>query len=577
MEPLPKRRSKTSLDNEDVPLVSVMMHLDVCAFIMSFIAHIDRLHLVRSALTLIKGHPREVFIHLSRVRVRPSGMKIEPVNAVRHITVPGSSLESALQMYPAVEDLRVYADYQFDFTGLPYHALKILRVQDDEYDGDVSELCLRFPELEHVSIPCNTDEHLEYICSLSGLKELVLSGLIIDNNVNELNTLMVLEDLQLVKCSLVTQTGVCLKFSHLQAFTVSGCEALILDDFLHELTLKRLTKLKLEGVYNKDFPTILDVSKLSSLVELSLQHVVVHNLLRITSLRRLEILQLVGIRIERGLKVDLRQFPTLKRVCAISSGPTSWIAQLPNAVRHLSMSGNQLGTTSFEDVTSIESLHLLDVGETSAHVSPGRTMRGLRVFACPRSFNPADIVGFDKLQLLDISVQGAHVDLSTLGDLPVLKKLQVRIRRLDESIFQVDFLRNARRLEVLILKHLKIESIEPLRMLTQIVELDIAFTRVSDLSPISGLSKMKRLDIHETKVKDVSPLLGLTRLEFLRLPSRVNCVMVRDASPGLPLLIHEHLFEDTKGLQNRPCIEPEEWRAFQSPPRFWDIFCDDGD
>ncbi|NOY50796.1 MAG: leucine-rich repeat domain-containing protein [Chlorobi bacterium] len=61
-----------------------------------------------------------------------------------------------------------------------------------------------------------------------------------------------------------------------------------------------------------------------------------------------------------------------------------------------------------------------------------------------------------------------------------------------------------------------IKSLEPLRMLYRLEELDVSGCDISDLSPLGGLNNLKNININKTKVQSVKALKPLGRLEVLR-------------------------------------------------------------
>jgi len=58
-----------------------------------------------------------------------------------------------------------------------------------------------------------------------------------------------------------------------------------------------------------------------------------------------------------------------------------------------------------------------------------------------------------------------------------------------------------------------IKSLEPLRMLHRLEELDIQHTSISDLAPLSGLVNLEKLNLNNTKVSSLEPLSSLYSLQ----------------------------------------------------------------
>jgi hypothetical protein len=62
-----------------------------------------------------------------------------------------------------------------------------------------------------------------------------------------------------------------------------------------------------------------------------------------------------------------------------------------------------------------------------------------------------------------------------------------------------------------------IRTLEPLKMLINLKELDAPSSKVSDLSPLSDLIDLQNINLKRTQVTDINPLRGLTSLEVLNI------------------------------------------------------------
>ncbi|MFN4257182.1 MAG: leucine-rich repeat domain-containing protein, partial [Saprospiraceae bacterium] len=88
-------------------------------------------------------------------------------------------------------------------------------------------------------------------------------------------------------------------------------------------------------------------------------------------------------------------------------------------------------------------------------------------------------------------------------------------------------------LQILILRgNQNIESLEPIKRLTNLWQLDIPYTSIGDLSPVREFENLEVLKCQHTPVKDLLPLKNLKRLRKLNL-----CfTQVEDLSPILHLM-----------------------------------------
>ncbi|MCH7726301.1 MAG: hypothetical protein IH991_07460 [Planctomycetes bacterium] len=55
----------------------------------------------------------------------------------------------------------------------------------------------------------------------------------------------------------------------------------------------------------------------------------------------------------------------------------------------------------------------------------------------------------------------------------------------------------------------KVEDLEPLRELTQLLAVDLRDTKISDLTPLRELTQLQELYLGGTRVSDLSPLVGI--------------------------------------------------------------------
>ena len=157
------------------------------------------------------------------------------------------------------------------------------------------------------------------------------------------------------------------------------------------------------------------------------------------------------------------------------------------------------------------------------------------------------------VDLVNVSV----TDLAPLAELPRLRVLRLEYtnphRRPISMPFDLEPLRGAQRLEVLVLPRTAIDDLEPLRALPALRELDVSFTRVVDLSPLASITSLIRIGLRATRVFSIAPLAGLNALQDLD----VAHTAVNDLSPlhGLAQLARLDVDETPIDQQQRKALK----------------------
>ncbi len=96
-----------------------------------------------------------------------------------------------------------------------------------------------------------------------------------------------------------------------------------------------------------------------------------------------------------------------------------------------------------------------------------------------------------------------------------------------------------------------IKSLEPLRMLYRLEELDVSGCNISDLSPLGGLNNLKAININKTKVQSVEALKSLGRLEVLRCEN----TGLTDLSPLEHCFKLANVYADNSNIDTRTALQ----------------------
>lgn len=110
-------------------------------------------------------------------------------------------------------------------------------------------------------------------------------------------------------------------------------------------------------------------------------------------------------------------------------------------------------------------------------------------------------------------------DLTPLASLPRLRELRLTHTNPHRSPgglpVELDPLASIETLEVLVLPHLPLRDLSPLRGLVRLRLLDLAFTPIDTVEDLVGLHALRQLRLRATRVHDLEPLRGLERLAQL--------------------------------------------------------------
>jgi len=145
-----------------------------------------------------------------------------------------------------------------------------------------------------------------------------------------------------------------------------------------------------------------------------------------------------------------------------------------------------------------------------------QNLRALNKLTCTENYNLRDLEplrGLGGIQELNVSDTDI-LDLSPLSTLPNLKKLNISftlVRRFEPmgqalarleylfmsgcKIYDLEGLKAAKELQVLVADNSSVESIEPLGFLPKLRELNVANTRINTIKPLQNVKSLEVVDI----------------------------------------------------------------------------------
>ncbi len=207
-----------------------------------------------------------------------------------------------------------------------------------------------------------------------------------------------------------------------------------------------------------------------------------------------------------------------------------------HALRNVDLRESQiLGSNVIANFGELETLDLAH--SNICELTPLRglsTLRSLNLWDTPvEDASPLATLG--RLETLDLA--GTRVsDLSPLSSLHRLRKLSLG----GEFITGIEELASIP-LRELRIRHTAVASLEPLRGMVSLENVDFLGTKVSDISPLTQLHALRYIDARDTEVADVRPLLALPKLRRLALDgSRVPRFAMDALARKYPDLVDVH-------------------------------------
>ena len=441
---------------------------------------------------------------------------------------------SPLSGLTKLQDLQIYGDISqanlSDLAGLT--SLTELRLSS--YDGnsymtasDLSALS-GMTNLQTIDIYVAGLESLDGLENLTNLTELRLYGSYDLQDLGALSGMTKLQNLQLNSSGSI---GFLRSLRGMEGLT-SLREMRLYVDGLESLEgiqgCTSLVDLQISG-QNYTFTDLSPLAPLTKLQNLHIQSygntpsVFIEDLTALSGLTELKELDLYidGISSLKGLE-GLTSLTTLNLsgLTGVSDlGELSSLTSLRDV--DLNGSGDQFVVRRFADLSALTGLQTLNV---SAY--------GLEGFS--------GLEGLTGLRELNLSGGDAtYTDTSPLKNLTGLQSLSLPSRDPDaETLVDLSGLSGMTGLQTLMLSGGNVASLEPLRGLTNLTELDINLGNQDEtfpsLEPLSGLTKLTRLNIPvSTSIKDLSPLGNLTNLQELWLYGRGDYYenVITDISP----------------------------------------------
>ena len=129
-----------------------------------------------------------------------------------------------------------------------------------------------------------------------------------------------------------------------------------------------------------------------------------------------------------------------------------------------------------------------------------------------RALDLSFVAGLKKLKSIEINAwNGQSLDLAPLAE---LQDLQSATLRPVENLAPLKRLTNLEKLDI---AFGRFDSLSELQGFFYLKELDVSFNKVADVTPLRNLKTLENIDLENTNVIDLSPLARLTSLRQLRL------------------------------------------------------------
>jgi hypothetical protein len=256
---------------------------------------------------------------------------------------------------------------------------------------------------------------------------------------------------------------------------------------------------------------------LKQLEKLNVSFTNINNFSTLTQLSNLKSLNISGLNISG----DISGFDKLSKLGEFVMTSTN-IKDLDFISNNKSIQRLNIDSTNISDLTSLtglENLSILQANNTSvSNISVLAKLENLKLIYCDNSkvdknealrfidAKPGTTVIYNTDELLKWW-EGLPEGWQSIARSRIRHSKPVSKEQLHKiiSIKSVDLANND-----------AVTSLEPLRMLYRLEELDVSGCNITDLSPLGGLSNLKTINISNTKVQFVEALKTLGRLEVLK-------------------------------------------------------------
>ena len=286
------------------------------------------------------------------------------------------------------------------------------------------------------------------------------------------------------------------------------------------------------------------------------------NTLNLSSSRVKSILPLVGLPVLSQLSLsgitldkpeELRELNTLKYLDLSNSGFEN-INSLDSLFQLQNLNIDSTSIIQLDSLENLASLSILQANHTGiTDLSPLENLTSLQIIYCDNSgINGKEARRFMQINESCLVIYNTEKLRNWWIEMPEAYKNIIQSKMTISDVVTTEEIHAViNQTKVDLSGHNEIQTLEPLKMLHRLEELNIEDTPIYDLSPLSGLTNLKVLNMNNTKVEDLSPLSSHSNLKTIYCKQTgVNDLLPLRNSSGLQIV-----YAEGSGIQQSNVLE----------------------
>lgn len=366
--------------------------------------------------------------------------------------------------------------------------------------------------------------------TLSKTKVLDISGDSSLTNLGAVSQLKHLVEINLANTP-VTDLSPLRNLNKLEKINCSGAAVKRIDD------LRYASNLVILDLSNTGISELSVASNFKKLNTLDLSYSAVKSIRPLAELPVLSKLSLSGITLSHP--DELGQIPALTNLDLSNSGIEN-IEPLDSLFQLQNLNIDSTAIVRLEPLSQLESLTTIEANHTGiTDLSPLEKLASLHIIYCDNSgVNEEEAIRFMQQNQNCLVIYNTEKLRAWWDEMPETYKNIIRTKMtISEPVSTEQLHAVINQTNVNLSGHSEIQSLEPLKMLHRLQELNIEGTAVQDLSPLSGLTNLKVLNLNNTNVENLSPLSSQSNLKTLSCENtKVSDLLPLQNNPGLLII-----------------------------------------
>lgn len=356
------------------------------------------------------------------------------------------------------------------------------------------------------TINVNTSTIYRILKTLKRIRRIDLSNNLIIRNLIPISELTELLEIN-ISNTLIEDLSPIRNLNKLEIFNCSGTPVTSLEPLRYVTTMKELNSSR------SLIENIEVLSNMSELNELDLSNSSVTSLNALSGLNKLAHLNISGTNVNNLSPLNnLRSLSDLN----ISYTKVNNLNTIDSLLTIQNLNIDNTHIANLQPLSNYTNLSILQANNTSiADLNPLNNKSSLKVIYCDNSnitmaeansfmdANPQCLVIYNSQELINwwnsLTSEWKNIFRTKFNIQPPITKVKLH-QLINQTRLSVAYNENIR-------------SLEPLRMLHRLEELDIQHTSISELKPLSGLNNLEILNLNNTNVSTLEPLSSLHNLK----------------------------------------------------------------